>query len=615
MSFSKVSLEFALVDRASDGAKRIAQNLRGIGSMGSQAAAAWDSAAAQVRGSLQQIGRAKALYGQILQPGLDAAGQLQKALNGLTIQLKPGAAKDLERQLAAAGADAGRIAGPTRFSASEVVNTQTALIQAGLKQGAVVGRGGAAEAAASLATAVPGLSLEQATEAMITAGNVFRVAGDKYGDVADQLARASIGTDPAELAAAIAAAPNAGTVGLGSQEVLGIFAALAANGRKGPEAGTALKTFLDMAGRNDAKMGLGLFDAHGEMKDVAGMAESLRKKFGVMTEQERMAALPAAFGDGAGVAQALLDRSEGGSYEATLAKIGAQRGLSSRMDVLNSGYVGQVDALQGTVQTTLSTLFTPALDPLAATAASLNEAAGRLNDAAAANPAISQAVSYGSIGAVAAVALSALGGAKAAGLFTALSSGGMSGLLKSGAGSVASGVVQAKALQAAAGVQPVFVVNMPAAGLGGVLGGAGAAAGALTGAEAMAGAGAAGAGLGGIGVMGAGLVAAAGMAGYGVGSLIQEHAIQGTQAQSVIEDVMGLYQGALAGSALSAGSRLAGAETRADARGAWNRGAEDLAKMLGLSITIKLDKDGYPTASAVTDEGRAVRAATRTGPS
>ncbi|MEW6648147.1 MAG: phage tail tape measure protein [Pseudomonadota bacterium] len=128
-----------------------------------------------------------------------------------------------------------------------------------------------------------------------------------------------------------------------------------------------------------------------------------------------------------------------------------------------------------------------------------------------------------------------MGAIGALGLFGAVKGGGK--LLK-GLSGVGAGVAAGKALEEMAGVQPVFVVNMPGGGFGGMggpgapggfkpgtFGGWKAGAGMLFGAKDLA-----SIRLMGAGAMAtsAGLVAAAGAAGYGVGTLINKQFVEGT---------------------------------------------------------------------------------------
>lgn len=122
-------------------------------------------------------------------------------------------------------------------------------------------------------------------------------------------------------------------------------------------------------------------------------------------------------------------------------------------------------------------------------------------------------------------------------------------------GNTAAGVAEGKAIEAAAGVTPVFVVNMPAGGMGGVGGAVADAAGlgaggiaakkvfskfkvgaAVLGATPLSGI--ASLGASGLATAGAG-VAAAGAAGYGIGTLLDKYVLQQTDIGNDIRDGTG----------------------------------------------------------------------------
>lgn len=596
MSASRLALEFVLIDGGSAVAKRLAQGLRALGDEGEKAADQVDRMVDKVNDGLKLLGTSRAMKEGLLDPGLQAAGSLQEALHSLEVNLDQASVAETRRTLLELSADAARVAGPTKFSQEQIIGVQTELLKAGLAQEDVVGKGGAAESVAQLATAEKGMTAESATDAVLTLGAIFRLSGDQYAQAADLMMRAAgaSNTGPDEIREALKMAPGAGK--MDRREVLGALGALSSGGIKGSLAGTALNSFLLSSAKNEKKMRLGMYDQDGRMKALPDVAAQLRKRFGGMDERQRTVALAKAFDtEGARFAEALM-RDGAGSIEDVLTKMDSSRSLQERVAIMSGGYKAQLEALGGSVQTALSTLFTPALDPLGAAAAQLNTAASNLNEAAQDRPGLAKTVSYGALGAVGVAgalgaARMAQGGIAGAG---ALKSLGKLGGLKTLLGT-AGGVAAGKAAEAAAGVTPVFVTNWPSA-----LGAAGAA-----GAAAATGADPVGNSKGAKLAAFAARASLAGGVGYAVGTKVNESYIKG----SVAEDVM---QASFAGALLNMGGRMfMSDEDIRNTERVRDQGLNTLKGMLGLKVDVHVDPAGQARVQASFDDG--TRAAARSG--
>lgn len=594
-TISRLVMELALIDGASAVARGAAQSLQSLGADGERAFQHLSRAVDQFQGGMRGLATARQLKEQLVDPGVEAAASLQDALSGLQVTLDRGSVEQMRQQLADAQADAARVAGPTAFSQEDVVNIQTSLRKAGLELDAILGRGGASEAVAQLATAEPDLGGRGATDAILTMGSIFNLGGDQYADAADLLTRAAgaSAVNPGQLAEALSQAPSAGAMALDQQETLASLGVLGNMGIRGGAGGTALNAFLRQAAVSDQKFGLGLFDDQGQFRGLAEAAVTLRQTMEGRSQQEQQVALQKAFGDeGARFALGLL-RTGSGSLEDTLAKMQSGTSLQERVDVRAGTLSASRGALEGTGRSLLATLFQPALDPLTQGTRAANEALGEFADRAQSDPRIAQAASYGAMGATGLAGLYGLSRIAQGGfnLSRGLSALGGRGLLGSLMGTGA-GIAQGKAVEAATGTQAVFVTNWPAGlGAGGLAGSAAAAA--------------KGGGMATLGRAGAAL--GAGAAGYAVGSAVNEHLIQGSPMEDLIQAGIAQYSlYTLPGAAALAASGTSRDEARAGRNEALNSFFEKM------DINISIDRDGQAEAEVRTPStSRTVRSWSR----
>lgn len=575
MAVSRMVMELLLIDGASAVARRAASSLRGLGEEGEQAFQHMSRAVDQFRSGMRSLSVARQLKTELVDPGVEAAASLQSALTGLEVTLNADSVEDLKRQLADARSDAARVASPTAFSQEDVVGIQTDLSKAGLGGSAILGKGGAAEAVAQLATAEGDLGASGATQAVLTMGSIFGLAGDQFASAADELVRASgaAAVNPRQLAEALAQSPTAGALGLERDETLASLGVMGNMGIKGGSAGTALNAFLRMAAKSDQKYGMGLYEG-GEFVGLQRAAEALRGQMEGRTQQQQQVALSKAFGDeGARFALAML-QTGAGSLEDTMQKMATARSLEDRVSTRAGTFGASADALGGTQRTLMAALFEPALEPLTEGAQMANDALGRLAATVEADPRIAQGVSYGAMGAVGAAGAFGLAQLLRGGLSLSkgLQGAGGAGLLRALLGT-AGGVAAGKAAEAAAGTTPVFVTNWPAE-----LGFAGGLPGGAKG----------GAALGAVGRAGA--LGAAGLAGAGVGTAINEGLIKGSWAEDAIQAWMAQWTLI---DPLSGGAASLGGSSRDDRRNARDESLNRLFERL--DINVHVDKDGVTT--------------------
>lgn len=597
MALSRLAMEFVLIDGGSVVAKRVAQSLRDIGTEGRAAADHIDTMVDRWNDGLKLLGTARTLKDVLLTPGLQAAGSLQDALKRLEVTLDKGSVAETQKILDEMGADAARVAGPTKFSQEQMLDVQTELLKAGIDRTSIIGAGGASEAVARLGTA-EGMSAEQALGAVLALGGTFRLAGNQYAAAADDLVRAGGAATIGPLEIQEALKMVAGAAKMDRLEVLAALGAAGTVGLKGTMGGTAMSNFLMAAAKQDKKHSLQLFNDAGELKALPEVAKQLRAKFGGLSTQEQLDKLPKIFGEeGARFARALMLEGNG-SIEDVLAKMGSARGLDDRTAILSSSYNAQVEALKGSLTTLLATMFQPALSPLASATSDLNDAAAALTAFGQENPELAKIVTGSAMVATSGAALlgavrMAQGGASG---LAALREMGKLGGLKSLLGT-AGGVAAGKAVEAATGVTPVYVTNWPdGSGMGAPGAGGGAAVPAA----------AAGAGAAASGASRAGPYALAALAGITTGLALNEFAIKDTQLETIL-------QGALANAMLWSPVRMALSDMQIEGMGEVRRKGINAAKSaVGLKVDVHIDRDNNATVTTRSDDGAVTRAASRT---
>ncbi|WP_258237667.1 phage tail tape measure protein [Pseudomonas sp. Q2-TVG4-2] len=390
-----------------------------------------------------------------IKPGVAVAGDLQEAMLGVKTELMGAvdSALEMDKALQEIKATAFDIQKSTPFDQSQIVNLEKELLKGGAKIEQIVGKQGAAAAAAALA-AYEGIDAVMAGENLISIATPFNLAGDQFMMLANQAGAAGSASTASFTSIAEGAKYAAGSMaGLGrdSKEMFALLATLDQGGLKGSMGGTSLSAFFRQAVQVDA-----FKDANGNLKSTVEILDTLRKRLDGMGTAKRAGFLQKMFGDEGGRAAQILLRQGAGSYEDMVGQMGKAVGLQEKLQERLKGYNAQLESLRGTAKSTFATMFEPALDPLTKLISKTNEWAGALGEAAMENKRIGQ-VGTGVAAGVAA------GGALYGGyhLLKGLASGGkMLGALKGGT-QLAGGVAMGKALEEAAGVPSVFVVNMP----------------------------------------------------------------------------------------------------------------------------------------------------------
>jgi TP901 family phage tail tape measure protein len=237
-----------------------------------------------------------------------------------------------------------RIGSTTSFSASEAALAMEVLAKNGLAVTDIVG--GAADASITLAAAT-GTDLAQSAD---VATDVMANFGKKAKDmksVVNGITAVTVKSkfDMNDYAFALSQAGGvAGSVGVSLEDFNTVIAATASSFKRGGDAGTSFKTFLlrltpegDKAKKMMDELGLKFFDASGNMKSMAEVAEELRKGFGDMSNEARIASMKVLFGaDAYRTAAALMTQGAAGveRMNAALKEVDAGAQAETRLEGL-----------------------------------------------------------------------------------------------------------------------------------------------------------------------------------------------------------------------------------------------------------------------------------------
>jgi len=562
MSVTSVAIHFTLIDALSRGVDHIKSRMKGLAAANKEVQKSFDNMARSAKYAAIAGLTTREIY-RGLKPAVVAAGDLQAEMLGARAELAGSVkdAKELGRQLKSIQSNAFQLQAKLPLDQTQIVALEKELLKAGAKVESIVGKQGAAAAAASLAV-YEKLDPAETGKKLIGIATPFKLQASQFMDLADKISRASSASTvgAAEIVeTAKYAAPAMAELKKSPEQMLELAAAMAQAGVDSSMAGVALRQFFTTAAKIKA-----FKNADGSMKTEVEMAELLQKTFAEMGDGDRLAKLSKIFGDrGYIVALAMMREGEGSLGEINAA-MRESITLQEKLEIMLSGYNAQLGLLRGTFRSTIAGLYQPALAPLTYIVAKMNEFVSLIGLASQRSEALNKIVSGASLGGLAVGGLATAGLAGAAlwyGRKMLKGAGGLKGLL-GGAGSAAAGIAAGKAVEAATGVQPVFVTNWPAGGLGG-----GRLAGDLAGSKAgrgllgkagqlarsgwgrMLGLGSSTLGalgstasavlaaksLGAIGAMGAGalatsgaMVAGAGALGYGAGSLANKYLIDGT---------------------------------------------------------------------------------------
>jgi TP901 family phage tail tape measure protein len=349
--------------------------------------------------------------------GFQALGDVGKIITGVGIGIAAGLgaatkkAMDFEQQMsnvkAVSAASAGdmqkltalaqEMGAKTKYSSVEAAKGIEELVKAGVSVKDIMS--GGLEGALSLATAGE-LDLAEAAGIASTALNAFKKDGITVTRAADLLAGAAnaSATDVHELRYALSmVSAVASGAGLSFQDTSTALAVFAQSGLKGSDAGTSLKTMLlnlipqtkkevklfDALGVTAKDGSNAFFDASGNIKSMAEIAQVLQDKLKGLTNEQRMATLQQMFGtDAIRAANILYNEGAAGINKmyGEMSKVTAAEVAAEKMNNVK----GQVEKLRGAVETmaiSIGNSLLPLISLLASTAQALVNKFNSLSDA------------------------------------------------------------------------------------------------------------------------------------------------------------------------------------------------------------------------------------------
>lgn len=465
-----VALQFTAVDMMSGIAARVKNSIMGLGNASEKVKRDFDEMNRNISAGLKALAASKYIYDKI-HPGISAAGDLQEAMLDVKMNIagSAGNARELNAMLMQVKRTAIDVSANAPFSAEDVVRIQNSLLKAGMDIKDIVGESGAAFAATALAS-LSGEAPEIVGDALANIGAVFNFKGGDYKQFSDWLTRvddAAATNLPALIQGLRMSGASAAALGVSANDAITSLGALAPLGER---AGSSFSNFLlSFSTRRDAlkKMGIDVF-VGGKFVGMEKAVDMLKEKFGAIKDDgERLGLLTKAFGEEGGRAANMFINAEK-SFKEIKKSAADALGLSDKLRIWAEGFNASLKKLGGTAKSTLATLFDPLLAPLIKINDLLNSVIGKIGALAEKHKSLSYGASYG-------LAAGALG-AGAYGIYKLFKGGmagsrvlkGMGGLkgMLAGMGGTAAGIAKGKAVEAATGVQPVFVTNWPANGLG-----------------------------------------------------------------------------------------------------------------------------------------------------
>lgn len=262
----------------------------------------------------------------------------------------------------------------TKYSALQAAQAIEELLKSGMAPATI--QAGGLENALNLATA-GGLELADAAVIMSDSLNGYRKDAMTATDAANLLtgaARAS-STDVAKIYEGLAqVGPVADGLGVSFKATNAVLAAFSNNMLKGSDAGTSFKTFLQNV-QPDTKKSMALFkqyglitadgtntlfDANGQLKDMADVAEILKRNLGKLNDQQRSSAFFEMFGTDAVRAANILFKEGAEGIEKMydeMAKVTALDIAKKKMD----NAAGAVEQFRGAIETLQISALQPTL--------------------------------------------------------------------------------------------------------------------------------------------------------------------------------------------------------------------------------------------------------------
>lgn len=309
-------------------------------------------------------------FGAGLASSLKASAEFEQVMSGAGAVLQA-----TGEEMASLNELALRLGKDTAFSAREAASAIEMLAKNGLGVQEILG--GAADATVALAAAT-GADLSTAADVATDAMMQFGLQAGQMNEAINGIAGVVVSSkfDINDYMLALAQGGGvAARVGVSFQDFNTAIAAISSSFASGSDAGTSFKVFLQRltpqskkAAEMMASLGLltedgrsAFFDASGQMKSMAEIAELLQNALGGLSDEQRITALSTIFGTDAMRAAAALAEIGGEQFTAlgqAMAQVDAQGQAAKRLDNL----AGDLEQLTGSVETLrigIGQAFTP----------------------------------------------------------------------------------------------------------------------------------------------------------------------------------------------------------------------------------------------------------------
>ncbi|MFX3615899.1 MAG: phage tail tape measure protein [Sporolactobacillus sp.] len=262
----------------------------------------------------------------------------------------------------------------TQWSASESAQGVEELAKAGMSTSTIL-KGGLT-ASLNLATA-GGMNLADTASLMSNAMNAFRGTGLTAAKTANILAGAANASsaDMIDLKYGLASVgPVSANIGMGLRDTSAALALFSNYSLSGADAGTSLKTMLlNLSPQTDKAAGLmkqfgiitkdganQFFNAQGEVKGLAGVADVLSKSLDRLNPKQRSDALKQMFGQDAVRAGGILFKAGADGVDKMYKAMGKVTALDVAKQKMNSAS-GAVETFKGAMETLQISVLTPLL--------------------------------------------------------------------------------------------------------------------------------------------------------------------------------------------------------------------------------------------------------------
>lgn len=250
----------------------------------------------------------------------------------------------------------------TVFGATDAADAMDMLAKNGLNARQILD--GATTAAVNLASAA-GSELAPAADAITDVMAQFKLTTDQLPNAVNQITGAvnQSKLDFTDFAQGIAQAGGvAGSVGVSFEDFNAVLAGTSSLFASGSDAGTSFKTFLLALPGNSKpaiaaiqEYGLSFYDAQGNLRSMAEIAEELRTKLGGLNDQAKTDVMKTIFGtDAMRTAIGLMDQGAKGidTIKEKIAETDAAAQSAQRL----KGFNGQMEQLKGAVETLAITI-------------------------------------------------------------------------------------------------------------------------------------------------------------------------------------------------------------------------------------------------------------------